>query len=181
MIDCLRRELYFGQVKGCRPPGCHRLGVNDVASSDCQGMPHHWAIQGCSKGSYYCGPPKGKSNDHNKSCCLSYVGCKVWQWSISSQPTACARPTTNSNVVAKNSLCFCFKQLVVHLQAVSSRNKQPRLSIVKNLLKRLKPGRLRGSFVANDCTISPVLFSKGLYMTVRPLPVMTASSARRHQ
>ena len=92
-------------------------------------------------------------------------------------------PNIISTVPERNSLCSFCKQFVALLQAVSSRNKQPRLSVVKNLLKRLKPGCLRGSFVANDCTINPVLFSKGQSMTVRPLPVMTAhaSNARRHQ
>ncbi|KAL3139623.1 hypothetical protein ABBQ38_003940 [Trebouxia sp. C0009 RCD-2024] len=74
--------------------------------------------------------------------------------------------------------------LTAVMQAMSNRHKQPRLSVVKNLLKRLKLGYLRGSFVANDCIISPVLFSKGTLMKVQPLPAAaatSASTARRHQ
>ena len=100
---------------------------------------------------------------------------------IHQQPAAYARLLSSALLLPRHSLFSYCKRFVVHLQAVSSRNKQPRLSVVKSLLKRLKPGCLRGSFVANDCTINPVVFSKGQYMTVQSLPVMTANNARRHQ
>ena len=34
--DRLPKTLLFGQVMGCRPPGCPRSSFNDVAVRDCQ-------------------------------------------------------------------------------------------------------------------------------------------------
>ena len=47
--DQLPKKLFFGQVKGRRPPGCPRLSFNesDVAVRDCQ--LHKYCLQGCSE------------------------------------------------------------------------------------------------------------------------------------
>lgn len=34
--ECLPEKLLFGQVKGIRPPPCHRFSFNGVALHDCQ-------------------------------------------------------------------------------------------------------------------------------------------------
>lgn len=77
-------------------------------------------------------------------------------------------------------------RMCTRLQAVNGDNKQPALHMLQKLSARLITCRLRGSFTANGCTVSPVVGSKGRLMLISRQKKPSCVSARnavkrRHQ
>ena len=60
------------------------------------------------------------------------------------------------------------------VQALNVDSKLPALHMLHKLFARLATGRLRGSFTANGCIVSPAVSSKGRLMLIQsqdnPLP-----------